>query len=454
LGTRPAGPYRFVEEAPRDGDYLFLRKPTRDRKHAYWSVKMRAKVGPRGAKWSTKCLLEELERAVVRYIGYFAELRNLHLNGVSPLSRLVTDVLSDFVTMSSQRCHGAETIGTKRHDAVLGATKLLIPYVDGMRVGDIGPGFTDPFMAWATADKPNGAGITHNSACGVLYLLRHALESVLVTATSRYVAPFEIPAVKYSPIEVFSPDDIVRVPIAAETGWIWDTEANDWMTEIDPQTGLRVRVVRRSDSARAARPYGRLFWMGVIFGARLTVILNTSWTAESGGPWLDLEHGIYYKLGSKEDENGVKLKGACQIPPEHLPMLRDWRADDARRGFNRLFHLWDGGSPFEPNRLIWYALLEAAGARGLKIHCLRHTCVMIMRTSGVPMEAAMAYLEATARTLRRYGKWDFRVQGPAVQALGSMAGYRKWHDEEIAARALFTEADALAAVIANDNAAA
>jgi integrase len=441
------------QRAPRHGDYLYFRKPAKDRTTGYWCVKMRPAQGPKGKRWSTECGFDELERARQVYINYLAELRKVRLGQVDPDGRPVPEILLRFVKHMSGRHHHSLLITSGRLEAVMSGVGRLAPFVTDMLVGDVTRDFSPDYMAWAKAPTPAGGGYAHNTARASVIVMREALETVLSDTWNHYLVPFEIPKPEVTIIDVFTPDDIDHVPIAAETGWIWDRDANDWRTVIDPATGLKRRAQRRTDAVRAAAPYGRLFLLGVIFGSRLKVNLNLTWTDE-GGPWLDLAKGICHRLGRKERETD-KEKGDCRIPSEHLPTLRQWKSLDVLRGINHVVHTWDGHALREATYAAWYNLLEAAGAQPLKVHCLKHTCVTIMRVSGVPLESAAAYLSTRADTLTRtYGKqWDFRVQGPAVEALGSLADFRKWHASEQAIRASLAAAEAELAAV-NDNEAA
>lgn len=438
------------QRAPRHGDFIYFRKPGKDRKNGYWCVRMRPAEGPKGDRWSTECGFDELERARQVYINYLTELRKIRLGQVDPDGRPVPEILLRFVRHMSARHHHSLLITSGRLASVMSGVSRLALFVTDMRVGDVTRDFSPDYMAWAKAPKPAGGGYAHNTARGSVIAMREALETMLSDTWNHYRVPFEIPRREVTIVDVFTPVDIDNVPLAAENGWIWDRDRNDWQTVVDPATGLTRRAQRRTEVARAALPYGRLFLLGVIFGSRLQVNLDLTWTDE-GGPWLDLAKGVCHRIGTDEEETD-KEKGACRIPREHLPTLRQWKSLDLLRGINHVVHTWDGHALKEATYQVWYSLLEAAGAKRLKIHCLKHTCVTIMRVSGVPLESAAAYLSTRSDTLEAtYGKhWDFRVQGPAAEALGSLADFRKWHALELADQASLAAAQAELDAV-NDN---
>jgi hypothetical protein len=311
------------------------------------------------------------------------------------------------------------------------SARRLAQWIDDMRVGDVDKFTSAKWMGWAKALMPAGGGYSHNTAFADIYVLRAALETVLNSDNVLYQAPFEMPAEAPTSNEAFTPDEIARVPVAAATGRIWDAEAKDWKRD-----GNGAFVLRRTEVARAAKPYGRMFQLGVWFGSRSGVMFKLSWT-DNGGPWIDLDRKIFHRLG-KEEEETTKRKGFCDIPDEVVPILRAWRDEDIARGCDRVVHTWDDGPIAETNHKVWDRLLEAAGAQPLNPHCLKHTCVWILKLEEVPLAAAADYLFTWPHTLvKHYGPdWDARSTSRAAQAIGSMKIFAERHRDEAARKAL------------------
>jgi hypothetical protein len=417
-------------KAPRKGDYLFFRQPTVDRVNGYWFVKMRPADGPKGERWSTERRFDELECAKQDYINYLAVLRANHLGKISPESCPVPEILERFVADLSRRYYDLKVIRSSRLDTAMDAIGRLLPIVDTMRVGDIKKVFSATYMAWARALMPAGGGYAHNTARGALCILKEALESILSSEWNSYHAPFEIPKPEFSFIEIFNPDEIERIPVAAETGRQWDSEAKKWRQKLDPTTGELVFDLRRTEVARAAAPYSRLFQMGIWFGNRVSVSLNVSWMND-GGPWFDLQRGILHRLGSEEEETS-KRKGFCHIPPHALPILRAWRAEDLAHGCVNVIHTYNYLPLKEVCYSIWHRLMAAAGARELAPHACKHTCAQVLKLEGVPIEQASAYLFTTLETLiNRYGRdWDVGMTRDAAAAISAPVNFLARHREE------------------------
>jgi integrase len=452
-GRHPDLPCKFVTKAPRRGDYMYLRWPTDDRDNPYWCVKLRPARGPtKDGRWSTKCGLDELADAIEQYIALFARLIDEHINGVSPGARVAAEVLTEFVTEQAKRKgHGEGKITDETFVNVTDAIKRLYPYIDGWRVDQFEEGFSRNFMVWAKQPAPEGRGLAHNTARASVGVLRFALESML--RKGRYMAPFPIPPEEKVVINIFAAGEMARVPIAAETGRIWDRETNDWQREVDPVTGELRYATRRPEVARAALPYGRFFQLGWIFGDRRSNYQRLTWSGTDNTPWIDLENGVYHGLGAA-DRKSSKLSGDREIPEAHKPMLRQWRDADWAAGVDFVLHGWDGRPVRNFCYQVWYGLLEAAGAQALHPHCLKHTCVTMLRTAGVPRIAAAAYLSTWPNSLDKYyGKFDAPVRRPAVEALGSLDHYAHWWKDRLDGAATIAAAQALAGM-ANDNRAA
>ncbi|MCW2276533.1 hypothetical protein GJ654_20345 [Rhodoblastus acidophilus] len=413
------------------GDYLYVVPADSCHRHDRWFVRMRPARGGVKERWSTCCRIDELDRAKAKYLACLSKLRAHHLNRVSPTARPVADVLTEFVALSSHRHHVLGKISGGYLASVFYSVERLIRWIGDMHVGDVDKFTSARWMEWAKGAMPGGGGYSHNTAFADVYMLRAALEAVLNTDDVLYRAPFEMPAEAPTSNEAFTPGDIARVPVAAETGRIWDAGTGDWKRD-----GDGAYVLRRTEIARAARPYGRFFLLGVWFGSRTKVNLNLSWT-DNGGPWIDLDRKLLHRLGKNEEES-AKRRGFCDIPDTIVPILRAWRDEDLAHGCDRVLHTWDYGPIAETCYQVWYGLLEAAGAQRLNPHCLKHTCVWILKLEEVPLASAADYLFTWPHTLvKRYGPdWDARSTSRAAQAIGSMKLFNERYRDEAVRKAL------------------
>jgi integrase len=412
LGPRPNLPFDFVDAAPPTGDYLFLRKPTDDRAREIWCVRMRPERGPKGERWSTQFDRADVARAVDAYIRYFAVVRDEVLNGIAPESRLVADVLHDYAVLIAAR-HAARELSQKGFENYCDEIKRLVPVIDGQRVGDLTHAHGKALAATLAASY--GPGVVART----MHALRRAVEEVLSTPRRPYVAAFQPPRVPKTPRRSFTTEEMLRVPLAAENNWIWDAEANDWKTAVDPETGLTVRVGRPAHVADMAWGFARFFVVGHVFGSRRAINWAFKWV-DDGGPFIDVVEGICHRLGKAEQGNDVKPRGSCPIPQAYLPMFKAWREADRAAGIDYVVHNWAG----EPMRYLyrpaWEGLLEAAGAQKLTPHALKHTCVDVLRRSGCSAESAAAYLYTDPETLRAYyGTWGFDTMRMAADTLST-----------------------------------
>ncbi len=418
--------------AKRGGDYLFVWPADRWHKTDTWWVKLRPARNGRKARWCTGCGLDDLAGAIQAYLEFLREERQKVLGRRQPKALLVTDVVGAFLGRDCDRLHRLARIDPDTVAIRLDAARRALPFVDGLRVGAVTKCFSADYMAWATRDKAaGGGGFAHNTGVLDLSTLRLALETELNDAETYYRAPFELPAWEKSRIQIFSPAEMDRIPVCAETGRIWDAAAGDWARRIDPATGISAFDLRPPGEAEAALACGRQFQLGVWFGSRIDVHLGTKWIND-GSPWIDLDGRILHRLGSGKEETS-KRRGYCDIPEAALPILAAWRDADTRRGCAWVIHTPDGRPLERPNYRAWYALLAAAGARRLNPHVCRHTCVQILKLAGVSLWEAAEYLFLWPHTIvSKYGEdWDRKATVAAAHALSDQRAFReRWAEEE------------------------
>lgn len=408
------------DRTPRLGDYLFFRQPTTDRLEGYWYVHMRPARGIRGERWSTKCTFDQVEMAKKAYLDHLADLDGEREAKAHPERQFVADILAKFIEDAGHRHHDLNKISSDRLENIIANIRRLVPFVRDKRLGQIDRTFSGKFMEWATTAKPRGGGWAHNTAALSVWTMREALETVLSDAWNQYRAPFEVPDFTYTSIEVFSPEEIKRVKHVGTTREQWCAETKSW-------------IPRRTEEFNGSFPNYRLFMLGLWFGNRLKVSLNAEWV-NNGGPWIDLERGRMYRLGTAERETS-KRKGYCRIPKNVLPVLKAWRDEDKKGDHTRVVRLWDNTPLKEVCYRTWYAMLKAAGVRPLSPHACKHTCAQMLRLKGVPLEQASMYLFTLMETLvRNYGAdWDDDLTSEAAEAISSIEGGDADVDDDLSA---------------------
>lgn len=417
MGYPPPLACRFVEKAPRVGNYLYLRKPTPngDREGAYWCVKMREPLGDKGDRWSTRCAPDEVMLALDIYLKYVDAAQKKEADLIAPGDRLVTDVLKDFVRAQAGRVHGGGDLKDSSFLRVTYAVDRLLPFVDGKLVKHVTRAFTDEFMEWAKGHMPGGAGYGHNTSRASVYAMRFALDSQLNTETHFYQCLFPMPREYLGGVEIFDAEDLEHIAYAARTGLVRD-----------PLTGAWGDTPRPTKERRAAEAYERVPMIGAHYGERIDGILKLTWDGEDGTPWIDIEgkmiRGLTY--GRKR---GPKGTGDRLIPDSHIPIFLAWRTRDRLLKRRYVIHDWRGERLKAPNYRVWRGLLKAAGVKYLGFHGLKHTCVTILRIGGVPQEIAAIFLHTLPHTLNRYyGVRDVTTCRQAVEAIASLDTFRHW----------------------------
>ncbi|GGD88000.1 phage integrase [Aureimonas endophytica] len=171
------------------------------------------------------------------------------------------------------------------------------------------------------------------------------------------------------------------------------------------RTTQRGRKTRRR-SLRHILPF---VLVAVYTGSRSSRIWNASFEKEDGRPWIDLETGIFYRVGEAEKRYDNKRADPIRLPERLLHLLRIWQRGplriDGYREPRRYLVEWQG-RPVDPKKGLVFAMKEVFGAdHGFVRHSFRHTCASWLIQDPDQDEKQIAkYLSMSVDMLRKvYG---------------------------------------------------
>jgi len=177
-----------------------------------------------------------------------------------------------------------------------------------------------------------------------------------------------------------------------------------WLTRSEAAQMLlrawRTREVRgNSATTRFPRRHlAHFILLGLYTGSRSAVLASASFDRQPGRPYIDLEHGVFYRRpeGSPETK---KRRPTVRIPPRLLAHLRRWK---------RLGHRYPvevNGQPIQRIRFAFKWTVEELGLPGrVTPHTLRHTAATWLMQEGVDLWEAAGFLGMSVQTLERnYG---------------------------------------------------
>ncbi|WP_182085042.1 integrase [Aureimonas sp. ME7] len=137
-------------------------------------------------------------------------------------------------------------------------------------------------------------------------------------------------------------------------------------------------------------------------GSRSAKIWNASFTVQEDGPWVDLEHGVYHRLGTKEVEQSNKRAGTVRIPGRLLAHMRRWRRGSLKDG-RRVQREWlveYRGQPADPRKALSKAMDHVFGEGHPYVrHTFRHTCASWLLWAGEDLNEVAGYMSMTVDVL-------------------------------------------------------
>jgi integrase len=151
------------------------------------------------------------------------------------------------------------------------------------------------------------------------------------------------------------------------------------------------------------RHVARFVLIGLYSGTRAGAIASASPKRGDGRSFIDLEHGIFYRLAQGKRET-KKRQPPVPLPPRLLAHLRRW----ALRGIAGTHFVEWGGKPVKRVSKGFRHGVElaklATDAGRVTPHTLRHTAATWLMQAGVDLWAAAGFLGMSVETLERnYG---------------------------------------------------
>jgi len=151
---------------------------------------------------------------------------------------------------------------------------------------------------------------------------------------------------------------------------------------------------------RPLRHLARFILIGLYTGTRASAIASASPYRDIGHSFVDLDHGIYYRLAIGRRATN-KRQSPAPIPPRLLAHMRRW----VRRGIVTSHFVEWQGAPVKSVKTGFRHAVKLAGLWGkVTPHTLRHTAATWLMQRGVPIWQAAGYLGMSAQMIERtYG---------------------------------------------------
>ncbi len=145
----------------------------------------------------------------------------------------------------------------------------------------------------------------------------------------------------------------------------------------------------------------RFILTAVYTGTRADRIEQASYYEEDGRPWLDLDHGIFYRSAKGERVPSNKRADPVRIPKPLLEHMRRWKL----RGDRYLIE-YQGRPASVSGAFSTVKELALGEQRAAQVnrHTFRHTCATWLMQAGVSISLVAKYLSATEKVIEEvYG---------------------------------------------------
>lgn len=151
---------------------------------------------------------------------------------------------------------------------------------------------------------------------------------------------------------------------------------------------------------RPLRHVARFILLGLYTGSRAAALAAASPTRAEGRAYVDLDHGIFYRLAEGQRAT-KKRQPPVPVPPHLLAHMRRWHEKGIA---GEHFVQWNG----KPVMSVKTAFGSAVGKAGLEgtvtPHTLRHTAATWLMQNGVPIWTAAGFLGMSPEMVERtYG---------------------------------------------------
>jgi integrase len=181
-----------------------------------------------------------------------------------------------------------------------------------------------------------------------------------------------------------------------------------------PLKGTKIQTDKRP-----LRHLARFILIGLYTGTRAAAVASASPLQGLGRSYVDLDHGIYFRLARGARESN-KRQPPAPLPPRLLTHMRRW----VRLGLTHNYFVeWEG----KPVKSVKTALNTAVRRAGLSTangnvtpHTFRHTAATWLMQAGVPVWTAAGYLGMSVEVLlSTYGHHHPDHLREAANAFGS-----------------------------------
>lgn len=199
------------------------------------------------------------------------------------------------------------------------------------------------------------------------------------------------------------------------------------VVEMPPKSSPRDRWLTRKEVARfitAARRRGnhhvaRLILIGLYTGTRSGAIKKMRWVPSIDGGWFDLDNGVMYRRGSRENET-TKRRPSVRIPDRLIPHLKRWKKADGLC----TYAIHRDGVPLDSVKKAWRNSREDADLDADVIpHSLRHTCATWGMQNGADIYELAGFLGMSVKMLNDvYGHHHPNHQKRAADAVSMRPG--------------------------------
>ncbi|MEJ2623417.1 MAG: tyrosine-type recombinase/integrase [Pseudolabrys sp.] len=144
------------------------------------------------------------------------------------------------------------------------------------------------------------------------------------------------------------------------------------------------------------RHLARFILIGLYTGTRASAIAAASANRQTGRAYVDLEHGVFYRLAQGATPTN-KRQPPVPLPPRLLAHLRRWHEIGVAKEYFVEFH----GKPVKSVKTAFTSAARLAKLPGrVTPHTLRHTAATWLMQVGVSAWEAAGFLGMSEKTLR------------------------------------------------------
>jgi integrase len=161
-----------------------------------------------------------------------------------------------------------------------------------------------------------------------------------------------------------------------------------------PQKGALVQTQKRP-----LQHLARFILIGLYTGTRAGAIASASWQRGKGRSYIDLEHGVFYRLAAGKRKTN-KRQPTVKLPPHLVAHLRRWAHMPRRDGTLPEYVVEWQGKPVASVKTAFASAVARAGLEeAASPHVLRHTAATWLMQRGVGIWEASGFLGMTPKIL-------------------------------------------------------